>query len=171
MTLIVKHFIRAAVVLAGLTASISGCGFHLRGSDIDPNLQVSKVFIVAQNAVALGEELRRNFDYYDVTVTTKPAEAQAVLTVMNERNDERVLSVDPRTGKAREYELNYHVNFKVARPDGRLLVPNQSIDLSRDFTFDEAAALSKFEEAKVVRDEMKRDAVDSILRRIESIRP
>jgi LPS-assembly lipoprotein len=149
----------------------SACGFHLRGSNYEPNLQINRVFLSSRGAGAIEAELRRQFGYNDIQLAAKSAEAQAVITVANERTDERVLSVDPRTGKAREYELGYHVSFKIDDADGKPVTALQTIDLSRDFTFDEAAALSKFEEAKVVREEMKRDAVDSILRRLESIRP
>ncbi|MGH2821649.1 MAG: LPS assembly lipoprotein LptE, partial [Thermoleophilaceae bacterium] len=73
-----------------------------------------------------------------------------VVELRNERFDERVLSVDPRTGKAREYQIAYRVDLAVRHSDRRPLIKNQTIDLLRDFTFDETAALGKFEEQQVL---------------------
>ncbi|MGH8565072.1 MAG: hypothetical protein ACREXW_13700 [Gammaproteobacteria bacterium] len=39
-----------------------------------------------------------------------------------------------------------------------------------DFTFDETAALGKFDEQQVLREEMIEDAAETVLRRLESVR-
>jgi LPS-assembly lipoprotein len=88
----------------------------------------------------------------------------------NERFDRRVLSVDPRTGKVREFELGYAVDLNVTHRDGRSLIGPDTVTLLRDYVFDETAAISEFEEENLLREEMRKDAAEAILRRLQSVK-
>lgn len=162
----IKRFV---LLVCGALLLLQGCGFHLRGSR-SAEIAVSKVYIVSRGGGgSLAAETKQQLGYYGVTLVNSKAQADAVVTIHDERHDERALSFDPRTGKAREYELGYQAEFSVQRPDGTLAVDRQLIELTRDFTFDETAALGKFEEASLIRSEMERDAVDAIIRQLESM--
>ncbi len=153
-----------AIILCG-----NGCGFHLRGSS-PVALRFSGVFLESPGAQQVAAQLRRQLQYNGVALMGKPALAEAVVTLSDERFEQRVLSVDPRTGKVREYLLAYRVDLMVADAKGHSLLPAQSIDLVRDFTFDETAALAKSEEAQLLRQEMIQDAAATVLRRLETIK-
>jgi LPS-assembly lipoprotein len=159
---------RPILLTCGVLFVLTGCGFHLRGSRSTDH-QVSKVFVQSRGAANLAAEIKQQLGYNGIRITQNSKSAEATVTVVNERHDERVLSVDPNTGKAREYELGYQVDFSIQGPDGKTLIPRQLIEINREFTFDETAALGKFEEASLIRDEMKRDAADTILRRLETL--
>ena len=158
---------RSALVLALLC--VSACGFHLRGT-VPVDLQFSRVYVRAHGARRVAAELARQLSYNRVVVAPDAASADVLVELRNERFDERVLSVDPRTGKAREYQIAFRVDLAVRHTDRRPLIKNQTIDLLRDFTFDETAALGKFEEQQVLREEMIQDAAETVLRRLESVR-
>jgi LPS-assembly lipoprotein len=159
--------IRSALLLALLC--VSACGFHLRGT-VPVDLQFSRVYVRDHRARRVATELARQLSYSRVVVAPDAASADVVVDLRNERFDERVLSVDPRTGKAREYQIAYRVDLAVRHTDRRPLIKNQTVDLLRDYTFDETAALGKFEEQQVLRDDMIQDAAETVLRRLESIR-
>jgi LPS-assembly lipoprotein len=159
--------IRSALLLALLC--VSACGFHLRGT-VPVDLQFSRVYVRDQRAHRVAVELARQLGYSRVVVAPDAASADVVVELRNERFDERVLSVDPRTGKAREYQIAYRVDLAVHHTDRRPLIKDQTVDLLRDYTFDERAALGKFEEQQVLRDDMIQDAAETVLRRLESIR-
>lgn len=158
---------RSALLLALLC--VSACGFHLRGT-VPADLQFSRVYVRAHGARRVAAELARQLSYNRVVAAPDAASADVVVELRNERFDERVLSVDPRTGKAREYQIAFRVDLAVRHTDRRPLIKNQTLDLLRDFTFDETAALGKFEEQRVLREEMIQDAAETVLRRLESVR-
>ncbi len=159
----------ASHCLTALSLVLAGCGFHLRGA-VPSDLQLSRVYIQATGARQVAADLRRLLVINQVQVTRKRGRADAVVSLRNERFDDRVLSVDPKTGKVREYELAYRVELGIQRSDGTPLVAPDTIDLLRDLTFDETAALGKFSEQQLIRDEMTEDAAETILRRLESIK-
>jgi LPS-assembly lipoprotein len=153
-----------AIILCG-----HGCGFHLRGSS-PVALRFSGVFVESAGAPQVTAQLQRQLQYNGVALMGKPALAEAVVTLRDERFEQRVLSVDPRTGKVREYELAYRVDLMVADAKGHSLLAAQSIDLLRDYTFDETAALAKSDEEQLLRQEIIQDAAATVLRRLETIR-
>jgi LPS-assembly lipoprotein len=158
---------RSVVLLALL--GVSACGFHLRGT-VPADLQFSRVYVRGHSARRVAAELTRQLGYNRVVVAPDAASADVVVELRNERFDERVLSVDPRTGKAREYQIAYRVDLAMRHTDRRPLIKAQTVDLLRDFTFDETAALGKFDEQQVLREEMIEDAAETVLRRLESVR-
>ena len=156
--------IGVAIILCG-----NGCGFHLRGSS-PVALRFSGVFVESASAPQVAAQLRRQLQYNGVALKRKPALAEAVVTLRGERFEQRVLSVDPRTGKVREYEIAYRVDLMVADAKGHSLLAAQSVDLVRDYTFDETAVLAKSDEEQLLRQEMIQDAAATVLRRLETIK-
>ncbi|MGH8520695.1 MAG: LPS assembly lipoprotein LptE [Gammaproteobacteria bacterium] len=153
-----------AIILCG-----NGCGFHLRGSS-PVALRFSGVFVESAGAPQVAAQLQRQLQYDGVALMGKPALAEAVVTLTDERFEERVLSVDPRTGKVREYELAYGVDLMASDAKGQALLEKQRVHLVRDYTFDETAALGKFDEEQFLRQEMLQDAAALVLRRLETIK-
>jgi LPS-assembly lipoprotein len=147
----------------------SGCGFHFRGTG-SVELQVAKVFVESQAADRISAEVKRQLDYSGVALASELGTADAIVRLGNERFDRRVLSVDPRTGKVREFELGYAVDLNVTHRDGRSLIDPDTVTLLRDHVFDETAAISEFEEENLLREEMKKDAAEAILRRLQTVK-
>jgi len=148
-------------------ALISGCGFHLRGIAPLPE-GVNAVHVRAPSTV-LADEVSIFLEAGGARATESSEEADAVLNVSSEQFARRVLSVDPQTGKEREFELAYTVSFDLVGSDGKALLAGESLRLLRDFVFDADAVLGKSREEGVLRDEMRRDAAQQIVRRIASI--
>ncbi len=71
--------------------------------------------------------------------------------------EQRTLSVSARNIPT-EYELTYTVTFAVQGTDKELLEP-QTINLSRDYSFNEYDLLAKDHEADILRRQMARDLV------------
>lgn len=160
---------RSKVASLILILAAPGCGFHFRGTG-SVELQVAKVFVESQAADQIIAEVKRQLDYSGVALTSEPGTADAIVRLGNERSDRRVLSVDPRTGKVREFELGYAVDLNVTHWDGRSLIGPDTVTLLRDYVFDETAAISEFEEENLLREEMRKDAAEAILRRLQSVK-
>jgi LPS-assembly lipoprotein len=148
---------------------LSACGFHLRGTGdrgLPPELSALRVVVpgdpTAYNPLAIAME-RALQDQAGVPI--EPAGDVPRLELGRERLETRVLSVGS-TARAAEYLLQYEVDYRVVRPDGSELVPPQTVRLQRDFGFDPENVLAKEREELELREAMRRDAVQQIVRRL-----
>lgn len=156
------------LVMGLLVSALTGCGFKLRGStDLPSNLKELDLRIA--NTV-VKEELLPFLEQGGISVFKRDGTTQpdAILTVGSEKFTERVLSVSPDTGKAREFELAYVLPYRFVDADGKALIKPGSIRLLRDYVFDADKVIGKSRERGVLRREMRRDAVLQLLRRMES---
>ncbi len=151
------------IVVLGVTLALAGCGFALRGTVELPGLETVRV---TGAGATMREELAVFLREGGVQVAEGTADAELALT--DEQMERRVLSIDPNTGKPREYELAYSVDFQLIDAKGAPLVRRQSVNLVRDFVFDVDAVIGKSREEGVLRKEMRRDAVQQIIRRLRS---
>jgi len=161
---------RTAALLALLScALLSACGFHLRGAlTLPPGLE--DIQIKARDPYsALSRSLERSLGQAGVTVL--PASEHdayvAVLDILSEHWASRPVSVD-QFGRAQEYSLRYAVVFVLRNADGDVLVPQQAVELARDYiaTSDDATGIDS--ERELLTQEMQREMNASILRRIDA---
>ncbi len=156
-----------SIMIAALL--VAGCGYHLRGSAAAGGWNLGRVYVVDSGAAALAAELRNQLDIFQVKVARNAQEADALVHLDREKYDRRVLSVDPETGKVREYEIGIETVLSVTRPDGAILLAETPIDLRRNFTFDEASVLGKTLEEGTLQAEMRTDAAEIIMRRLQTL--
>jgi len=154
-----KHLLIAIV----LTALVSGCGFHPRGVSTLPD-DVRVLYLEAPSS--LHDELSVHLLDAGATLVENRADAELVLTIPNEHFDSRTLSVDPDTGKEREFELAYEVAFHARRAGGGVVLKLQTLTLLRDYVFDEDRVIGKSRERGTLQEEMRRDAAQQILTRL-----
>ena len=156
---------RRLVVALSIGAAAGGCGYQLRGgaSHLLPPGGVR-----VEGPAGIAEPIRHLLE--GAQTRTRPADETAGLRLLlgGETFSRRVLSVDPRTGKESEFELSYHVAFRVLDARGEGLVPQQTVKLFRDYVFDPNAVAGKSHEERVLHAEMRRDAAGRILSRIEA---
>jgi len=169
MTLSNMNFARVILAVA-LAATLTACGFKLRGSE-GYNLPFHSIYVAVPDSSPFGAELRRNLRSLDnlaVLDTAKGAEAQ--LDVISETRGKTILSLNNQ-GRVREYLLTYVLVFRVRDGAGAELLPPTTISLRRNLAFSEDAVLAKEgEEALLLRD-MQTDSVQQILRRLAAIKP
>lgn len=149
--------------------TLTACGWHLRGTGPDALAErVQKIAVRDSTVPEVGAQVRLILRRSGVSLVGD-ANAQAILSLSRERYDTRVLSVDPDTGKATEYEVGYQIMVSVTRPDGTVLLAPEALELNRDYTFDETAVLGKYAEENLLRNEIRVEAAESIVRRLDSI--
>ncbi len=158
--------IAALLIVCQCVLLLSGCGFRLRGSDVQKIDQI--VYVQTQNSQsALMMYLH---DYLDLTKNRD--EADSVLIITNESKGRRVLSV-ASDGKVEEYELQYVVTFSArdrnsdAKASDSMILPQQSVTLKRTYQFDESAVLAIEAEKSTLYEAMADDAARQIARRLE----
>ncbi len=162
------------LLLATCHLLLISCGFHLRGTgkvQLPPMLSTLRVMVEnnqQQNdplLVAMKNALRTQTDAQIEDTGDAP-----LLVLNGERSDSQVLSVSS-TGKADEYLLKYEVSFRLTGKDGKTLAESQTVRVQRDHAFDRLNVLAMEKEEQELRREMRRDAVQQILRRLSRITP
>lgn len=161
------HFARHAsrfTLLAALCVAIAGCGFKLRG---EAELPFKTIAVSPQSA--LGVSVSRNINAgTNAKVVDNPKDAEAILIITGETRDKVILSLNSQ-GRVREYTLRYRVTYRVIDGKGADFVPASEVLLRRDITFNDQVLAKESEEALLYND-MQRDAVAQIIRRLSSAR-
>ncbi len=150
-------------LLLSMLVALSACGFTLRGTSTLP-AAMARVHVQAQNLNSnLIEKLEAELRRSGAELLPGPGGATAVLAILSDTADERVLSVSAR-GEPQEYELYHTVVFSLATEAGTVLEP-VSLTLTRDYFFDEQDILGKTEDARFLQEALAEDVARAILRR------
>jgi LPS-assembly lipoprotein len=64
--------------------------------------------------------------------------------------------------------VRYHVEFEVIGADGRVLVPNQPIDMSREYSYDSGNAVGSASQVEELQRNLNDDMVQAILFRLQA---
>ncbi len=149
-------------ILAAFVVWAAGCGFHLRGT---ADLPFSTVFVPgATGGIAL--DLARNIQAgTNAKVVGDPQAAEAILQFTGEARDKEILSLTG-TGRVREFRLRYRVGFRVHDGKGHDFVPQNTLELTRDVSFNDAEVLAKESEEQLLFRDMQGDMVQQIMRRL-----
>ena len=143
---------------------LAGCGFQLRQAAPLP-AALSQVQVVQLDPLGL---LSRQLERELVQAGARLAESDAAtLEVVSERVVEAAIqkgSVDSRA-RVSEYELELRVAFRLSDAAGKELIAREEFVLTRDYAFDELAAIGASQEEALIREELTRDAARRILQR------
>lgn len=154
-----------------LAVALSACGFHLRNKLALP-ADMPAVKVVSSSPYSeLVKLLNRGLRASGAQVVEEDDadDAQlAHLQVLSERWGDLPIAIDAE-GRAQEYSLRYAVIFVFRRPDGSDVVPQQVIELSRDYVSPPTDATGTTTEREILADELRRDMSASILRRVDSV--
>jgi LPS-assembly lipoprotein len=151
-------------VAAALAGALAACGFHLRG---DVTYAFSTLYINAPPNTPFATDLKRALSGGSTTLTDSAAGAQAILDLSNITDDKQVLSLSGG-GRAREYLLTKRLTFALHDAVGKDWLPAGEVVVRRSYTFNESEVLAReSEEAKLLK-EMQSDAVQQVVRRLQS---
>jgi len=151
-----------------LVAVLGGCGFHLRNAlNLPANLGPVRV-LASDPYSALGEDLadglrRAGAQAADPTAT----EGVATLQVVSEQWADTPISHD-QFGRAQEFSLRYAVVFSMRRGDDSVVVPQQAVELARDYLAPPVDSIGKASERELLVRELRRDMANAILRRVDA---
>ena len=81
---------------------------------------------------------------------------------------ERLLSVEPLRGEAREYQIAYHVRYTLRDRKGAQVGEPGEVAVLREYRVHAGERLSRTREQAAIRDEMRREAAAEILRRLHA---
>lgn len=156
------------VLLALLVLALPACGFHLRDAlTLPPDMD--RVRVVAKDPYsALAQSLSRSLERAGIEVPAANSPGSSVLRIHSEQWESQALSVD-QFGRAQEFTLRYAAVFSLVDAEGDMLVPQQVIELSRDYVSLPQNSTGSESERELLSREMQREMAASVLRRIDSV--
>lgn len=146
---------------------LAGCGFQLQGALSVP-AEMQRTFIATDDPYSLFyRQLRAEFKTAGIDVVDDAAAATATLTISYDDTDQRVLSVSARNVPT-EYEVYYTIEYAV--DDGSsVLLPPQTLTITRDYTYDSTLVLGKAREEELLREAIVDDLVRIVLKRLSTL--
>ena len=159
---------RLSATICAVAAALCGCGFRLAGSQPLPAVLARPYVSLQDPYTDFSRELERQLKSEGVTLQPGSAAASATIEISKDAVEQRILSVSARNIPT-EYLLVYTVTFAV-NAAGRELLRPQTVSLSQDYTFSEHAVLAKEHEADILRQQMARNLVAIVMRRLSSLK-
>ena len=155
------------------TLALAGCGFHLRERlalpEDTPPVQVVSTTPYSELVTILERNLRNaGARVAETRSAAKAGDDVARLEVVSERWGDLPIAIDER-GRAQEFSLRYATIFSFRLADGTEVVPQQSVELARDYVSPPEDATGTSTEREILADELRREMAASILRRIDSV--
>jgi LPS-assembly lipoprotein len=150
------------LLVAALLVALAGCGFRMRGTAEVP---FDTLFLSRANT-GIGLDLKRHIQAgTNARVVDDAQKADAVLVFTEETRQKEILSLTS-AGRVREFQLRYRIGFRVHDARNRDFVPQSTIQLTRDVTFNDAQILAKEQEEQLLFRDMQADMVQQIIRRL-----
>lgn len=161
------RFLRPAAIVL-LAAGLSACGFHLR-NHISLPTDLGAVRVVSTTKYSpLADAVARGLQNAGAALADEKAEGVAMLNIQSERWGDRPIAID-QFGRAQEFSLRYAAVFEFVRADGSVLVPQQVVELSRDYVTPPVDVVGTNTEREILSNELRREMAASILRRVDSV--
>jgi LPS-assembly lipoprotein len=149
--------------VAGLTA----CGFHLQGA-FSPPAGMEQTYIATGDR---NSQFYREFDERlraeGVNLAESGEDASATFTILADDTGQRVLSVSARNVPT-EYEVFYTITYSLDSGANGLM-PQQTLTLTRDYTYDPTLVLGKAREEELLREAIVSDLVRIVMKQISTL--
>jgi len=151
--------------------SLSACGFHLRGHNINESTFPFKtIFLKSAAPSPFIADLQNSLELYKIKLTTTGVDADLTLDIASERNEKQILSLSG-TGQVLEYQLSYRVSLRAYDKQLNDWLAADEIVLLRTLTFDASQILAKEQEEALLYRDMRSDAVQQVMRRLSRAKP
>ena len=151
-----------------LLLAVTACGFHLRGAQLD-SLRGERIYLQSARANALLAEVRTQLANSGIDTAGTPEQGRYHLLLKNEQVQRSILSISPVTGKVEEFQLTLSATIAILQPGAKPLLSEEKISLQRDYFFDEGAILGKFSEELQLEQDLREQAANQIIRRLNAI--
>jgi len=148
-------------------AGLAACGFHLQGA-FSPPAGMERTYIATGDRYS---PFYREFDARlraeGVDLTESGEEATATFTILADETGQRVLSVSARNVPT-EYEVFYTITYSLDSGANGLM-PQQTLTLTRDYTYDSTLVLGKAREEELLREAIVDDLVHIVMKQISTL--
>jgi len=132
---------------------LTACGFQLRGGGKVPPAMSRTHLVLPDENGDLARALRPLLETNGVELVGADTEDAATLAVSTDNMQRDILTVG-RQARVNEFRLHYVVRFSANDAEGKPLLAERTLELNRDYTFNEANVLGKSNEEDTLRKEL-----------------
>ena len=147
--------------------TLAACGFHLRGSVSLPK-GMQRVHLTVGGGGDFQRKLARALLASNVVVEDKPGPGIAELHVPAQNFQVQVLTVNG-VAQVTEFAVRFHVVFSAQDASGNTVVPSESIDLQREFSYDASQPIGTQSQMEQIQSSLIDDAVQAMLFRMQAV--
>ncbi len=159
------RLLRAPLLLATVLA-LTACGFHLRENvKLPPSMQ--QVHLDVSGNSDFERHLARTLETSGVTVVDESGPGVAELRAPIVRFSSESLTAGGYV-RITEAAVRFHVEFDVVDPAGQTLVDRQTIDMSREYSYDATDAIGNASQVEALQKSLGDDMVQAILFRLQA---
>ena len=155
----------ALMVIISSTLLLQGCGFHLRGTVTLPEA-ASNVYVNGSD-FDLVADLKEGLQTNGAFINNSAEAADSSINIKSEFM-RRIRTLDDR-GIASAYRLLYRARFVLKDASGEVIHTSGVLTQRRDFEYSAAEVLEKEDEEEFLREEMRKELVQNILRQISKL--
>lgn len=159
------HRLAAIVLTLGLSASLVGCGFHLRGTQMSalPQKYQSIQLVVPENAQALKKPLTVYLSNLGAQVDQ--TQSNTILRISDYQIKRQLFS-----GKLTEVQLRMSANFYMENLQGEALTAPRTVITQRSYQYDIATVNTERQEEDFLIKVMQEDIAQQIVRQLHANR-
>ena len=152
------------LLLIALLPSLVACGFHLRGDiELPPEWNILHLASASPNS-ELSHALRAGFENVGIQWQDR-ADANYVLYLGNERFERRNLTIG-NNARAAEFELVMTTSLRITDSAGNEIMPEADVAAHKIMTHDPENVSGKVEESRLLRQEMRQELVQQLMRKV-----
>ncbi len=142
---------------------VSACGYQLKQA-----VPLSDAIKQSYLQLAIDSPLYRSLSvalgHQGVVLHESVTDAQSRIIIHEDKLEKRVQSIGVNN-RVQEYGLDYSVIFSVYENE-TLLIDRQTLNISRDYSFDITQITGAQSEEKIIREQMYQDMAEMIIRRL-----
>ena len=147
--------------------SLTACGFQMQGVFAPPDGMERTHIVTGDRYSPFYREFVARLQAEGVELTDSDADATAVFTIFADDTGQRVLSVSARNVPT-EYEVFYTITYSLDSGTTGLM-PQQTLTLTRDYTYDSTLVLGKAREEELLREAIVADLVRIVMKQISTL--
>ncbi len=154
-------------LLLSFSILLNACGFQLReNAELPAEMQNTQLLVADENS-QLARRVRVQLEQAGVTFVDQQ-NATAILEIPKNEVLTEVLSIGDNA-RVREYRVTHTVQFRLTDPQGKELVPLQTMRQSREISFDEQQILAVSREQEFVREDLANTLSRLLISRLEIV--
>ena len=156
-----------ATLIVVLIASVSGCGFKLRGTAEPLPDEVRQLVLtgVDQGSAFYRKLSGELIGAGAILERLDSAEKPAILTIHKVMQSRDEIS---DSGGETLYRSSFMVTFSLGRSEGGLLIDSRRLRASREFSFDSNNPYGLEQQDKLLRNELQRDLIQQLIGQIRA---
>lgn len=148
--------------------ALVACGFHLRGSAALPE-GMERVHLTVGGGGDLQRKVARALLASNVTVEDASGAGIAELHVPIQNFSIQTLTVNG-AAQVTEYAVHYHVVFSAQDGAGKVIVPNESIEMQREYSYNAGQPVGTQAQVEAIQASLVDDMVQAMLFRLQAVR-